>query len=110
MVLSPWFRELLDYDPRPILRSVKCPVLALNGEKDRQVAAPENLAAIRDALNAGGNPRVQTVELPNLNHLFQTCRTGAVAEYGQLEETFHAEAMALIARWIREVTGLQTAP
>ena len=105
MVLSPWFRELLTYDPRPTLRAVKCPVLALNGEKDLQVAAPENLAAIREALTTGGNQRVKTAELPGLNHLFQACQTGAVAEYGQIEETFNPAAMTLISDWIREVSG-----
>lgn len=105
MVLSPWFRDLLPYDPRPTLRAVKCPVLALNGGKDLQVAAKENLTAIRDALTAGGNQRVKTVELPGLNHLFQTCQTGAIAEYGQIEETFNPAAMKLISDWIREVVS-----
>ena len=105
MVLSPWFRELLTCDPRPTLRAVKCPVLALNGEKDLQVAAKENLAAIREALTAGGNQRAKTAELPGLNHLFQTCRTGAMAEYGRIEETFNPAAMTLISDWIREITG-----
>jgi len=105
MVLSPWFRDLLSYDPRPTLKAVQCPVLALNGEKDLQVAAKENLAAIRDALAAGGNENVKTVELPGLNHLFQTCQTGAIAEYGQIEETFSPAAMQLISNWIREVAS-----
>ena len=105
MVLSPWFRELLAYDPRPTLKAVKCPVLALNGAKDLQVAAKENLAAIREALAAGANQKVKTVELPGLNHLFQTCQTGAIAEYGQIEETFNPAAMKLVAEWIREVTS-----
>jgi fermentation-respiration switch protein FrsA (DUF1100 family) len=105
MVLSPWFRDLLTYDPRPTLKAVKCPVLALNGEKDLQVAARENLEAIRDALAAGGNRRVKTVELSGLNHLFQTCQTGAIAEYGQIKETFNPAAMKLISDWIREVTS-----
>jgi fermentation-respiration switch protein FrsA (DUF1100 family) len=104
MVLSPWFRELLLYDPVPTLRAVKCPVLALNGEKDLQVAARENLSAIRQALMAGGNRNVKTVELPGLNHLFQTSATGAVAEYGQIEETFNA-AMKLISDWVRQTTA-----
>src|SRR6266478_3696271 len=34
LLVTPWFRQLLAYDPRPTLRQVKCPVLALNGEKD----------------------------------------------------------------------------
>ena len=105
MVLSPWFRDLVAYDPRPTLKAVKCPVLALNGEKDLQVAARENLAAIREALAAGGNQKVKTVALPGLNHLFQTCQTGAIAEYGRIEETFNPAAMKLISDWIREVTA-----
>jgi pimeloyl-ACP methyl ester carboxylesterase len=105
MVLSPWFRDLVAYDPRPTLQAVKCPVLAINGEKDLQVAAKENLPAIRKALAAGGNQRVKTVALPGLNHLFQSCQTGAIAEYGQIEETFNAAAMKLIADWIREITS-----
>lgn len=104
-VLSPWFRDLLAYDPRPTLKAVKCPVLALNGEKDLQVAASENLAAIRDALTTGGNQQVKTVALPGLNHLFQTCQTGAIAEYGQIEETFNPAAMKLMSDWIQAVTS-----
>ena len=29
---SPWFRFFLTYDPRPTLKQVRCPVLALGGE------------------------------------------------------------------------------
>jgi pimeloyl-ACP methyl ester carboxylesterase len=105
MVLSPWFRDLLACDPRPTLKAVKCPVLAMNGEKDLQVAAKENLPAIREALAAGGNQKVKTVALPGLNHLFQTCQTGAVAEYGQIEETFNPAAMKLVSDWIQEITS-----
>ena len=102
---SPWFRELLAYDPRATLKQVKCPVLALNGEKDLQVAAAENLAAIRESVQAGGNHRVKTTELPGLNHLFQRCTTGAVAEYSEIEETFNPGALKLISDWILETVG-----
>ena len=105
MVLSPWFRDLVAYDPRPTLQTVKCPVLAINGEKDLQVAAKENLTAIREALAAGGNEKVKIVTLPGLNHLFQLCKTGAIAEYGQIEQTFNPAAMKLVSDWIREITA-----
>jgi len=105
MMLTPWFRDLLSYDPRAALQSVKCPVLAINGEKDLQVAAKENLPAIRGALAAGGNQRVKAVRLPGLNHLFQTCETGVPAEYSRIEETFNPVALKLISDWIREVTA-----
>ena len=105
MMLSPWFRDLLSYDPRAALRAVKCPVLAINGEKDLQVAAKENLPAIRDALAAGGNQRVKAVELPGLNHLFQRCETGAPTEYSRIEETFNPVALQLVSSWILEITA-----
>lgn len=110
MVVTPWFRHFLDYDPRPDLRRVRCPVLALNGEKDVQVDAKANLQAIEAALKEGGNKDVTTRELPNLNHLFQTCKTGAVSEYAGIEETFAPGALETIATWIAKRTGGKAKP
>ncbi len=104
-VVSPWFRELLAYDPHATLKAVTCPVLAVAGEKDLQVAAQDNLAAIQKAMAAGGNYNVRTIEFPSLNHLFQTCKTGSIAEYGQIEETFHPAALKEIASWILTTTA-----
>jgi pimeloyl-ACP methyl ester carboxylesterase len=99
-LMSPWFRFFLDYDPRPALRRVRCPVLALNGAKDAQVNAKTNLRAIEMALKQGGNKDFTIRELPNLNHLFQTCKTGAISEYREIEETFASVALDAIAEWI----------
>src|SRR5438552_2714843 len=52
---SPWFRNLLTYDPAPTLTKLTCPVLVLNGNKDLQVPPDQNLPPIRKALEAGGN-------------------------------------------------------
>ncbi len=82
-----WFRFFLTYDPRPTLQKVKCPVLAINGEKDLQVPSKENLAEIARAVKAGGNPNVTIVELPGLNHLFQPCKIGTPSEYSAIEIT-----------------------
>ncbi len=104
-VQSPWFRYFLTYDPRPMLRKVTCPVLAINGENDLQVPPRENLAAIDLALTEGGNTRVTVKTLPKLNHLFQTSVTGHVFEYASIEETIAPAALELIASWIREQVG-----
>jgi uncharacterized protein len=104
MVLTPWFRHFLSYDPRPALRKVTCPVLALNGAKDVQVDAALNLQAIQAALKKGGNKDVAVREFANLNHLFQTCKTGAVSEYGNIEETLAPVVLEAVARWILERT------
>ena len=104
MLLSPWFKYFIKYNPYPTLEKVKCPVLAINGEKDLQVPPKENLSAIESALKEGGNKNYKIVELPGLNHLFQTCKTGSPMEYSKIEETFSPEAMKVIKDWILEVT------
>jgi uncharacterized protein len=101
---GPWFRFFLVHDPRPVLRQVGVPVLALNGELDLQVPPAENLGAIEAALREGGNPDFTVRELPGLNHLFQTATTGAPMEYAQIEETMSPKAMDMVARWILERT------
>jgi len=99
----PWFRYFLTANPAAFWRNVKCPVLALNGEKDLQVAAEVNLPAIEKAVRAGGNNNVTTKSFPGLNHLFQHCTTGLPSEYGQIEETFSAGALEIITDWIRNL-------
>jgi pimeloyl-ACP methyl ester carboxylesterase len=105
MVMSPWFRFFLSYDPRPILRRVACPVLAINGEKDLQVPSEENLKAIAGALQAGGNKDATVKQLAGLNHLFQTAGSGSPAEYSKIEETIAPVALQLIGDWILEHTA-----
>jgi pimeloyl-ACP methyl ester carboxylesterase len=100
MSLTPWFRSFVRYDPHPVLAKVTVPVLALNGEKDKQVAAKENLAAVAKALREGGNADATVKELAGLNHLFQHANTGALVEYGQIEETFAPEALEEISSWL----------
>lgn len=97
---STWFRAFIKYDPRPALRMVKCPVLAVNGELDIQVLPKENLAEISKALKEGNNPDVTLKEFPKLNHLFQTAKTGMVNEYGQIEETFAPVVLETVTEWI----------
>ena len=97
-----WFRELLAYEPAPVLQAVRQPILVLNGERDLQVPADLDLPPIRSALAA--NPRAVVKELPGLNHLFQTAKTGGIDEYGQIEETFAPAALDTIASWIKSLS------
>ncbi|HEV1994324.1 MAG TPA: alpha/beta fold hydrolase [Candidatus Acidoferrum sp.] len=105
LMVSPWFRFFLDYDPLPALQKTMCPVLALNGEKDLQVAPKENLAKIQKALQDGGNKDFQTTELPDLNHLFQHCPTGSPTEYGGIQETIAPEALNAVSDWVLKHTA-----
>jgi pimeloyl-ACP methyl ester carboxylesterase len=96
----PWWREMLAHDPRATLGRVKVPVLALIGERDLQIPARENIPAIRAALEAAGNTHATVRALPELNHLFQTAKTGQVSEYEQIEETIAPSVLTLVGDWI----------
>ena len=97
---SPWMYYFLKFDVKTSLMNVKCPVLALNGEKDLQVPSKENLKAIKNALIKGNNDNGTIKELPNLNHLFQECVTGLPNEYAKIEQTFSPIALNEITNWL----------
>ncbi|WNJ21025.1 alpha/beta hydrolase [Pontibacter sp. G13] len=98
---SPWMRFFLSYDPAKDLQSIKCPVLAINGSKDIQVAPKQNLTAIQQNLEAGKCKDITVQELEGLNHLFQTADTGLPIEYNQIEETFAPSAIEVMIEWLK---------
>ncbi len=100
---SPWFKYFVKFDPVPTLEKVKCPVLAINGEKDLQVPPKENLSAIEEAFKRGVNKNYEIKMLPGLNHLFQTSNTGAISEYGKIEETIAPLALETMLTWLNKV-------
>lgn len=103
-VVNPWMQHFITYNPALALEKVKCPVLAVNGEKDLQVPPKENLSAIKIALEKGKNEDVTIIEFPNLNHLFQECKTGSPQEYSTIEQTFSPAALKEITDWIKKQT------
>ncbi len=105
LLLSPWYRYFLAYDPQPTLEKVRVPVLVINGENDVQVSSKENLALISAALKAGGNKDYTVKSFPKLNHLFQTSETGMPDEYSKIEETISPQILELISDWILRRTG-----
>jgi fermentation-respiration switch protein FrsA (DUF1100 family) len=100
---TPWMVNFLMYDPKFAFLNVKCPVLALNGSKDLQVTPKENLSTFKALAKRSGNEKVQTIEYPELNHLFQHCETGSPNEYGEIEETFAPEVLLEIKNWIKNI-------
>jgi len=103
LFMYPEIISLIKFVPEIYLEKVKCPVLAINGEKDVQVPAKVNLKAIEEALKKGGNKNFTVKELWLMNHLFQIAETGAVTEYEQIEETISPIALETIGEWIGRV-------
>lgn len=97
----PWMQWFSDYDPSADISKTRCPVFALNGDRDCQVIASQNLRAIERLLPK--NPLNQCKEYAELNHLFQHCTTGLPTEYSTIEETLSPEVLKDMAQWIRKV-------
>ena len=96
---QPWIDFFITYDPTPALKQIKCRTLALNGEKDVQVIASQNISAAQSHIPSN---LLTTKIYPNLNHLFQNCETGMPIEYAQIEETISPEVLKDIVNWIRK--------
>jgi pimeloyl-ACP methyl ester carboxylesterase len=100
----PWMRYFIKYNPENVLSKIKIPVLAINGGKDIQVSAAENLAGFSRLLKKAGNKDFKTLQLPGLNHLFQTAVTGYPDEYAAIDETISPAVLQVITDWIKQHT------
>ena len=96
---TPWVLDFIATDMACYLPKIKCPVMAVNGSKDVQVDAHDNLSALRKGLKP--NKKNLIKEYEGLNHLFQHCTTGQTTEYRLIEETFAPEVMQDIVDWIK---------
>ncbi len=99
---SPWYRWFVAYDPRPTLRAVRVPVLALNGDKDVQGGRQAEPAVDPRGPEGQSEGRGRGTSRPQ--HLFQTADTGGPGEYARIEETISPAALTLIADWVVKTT------
>ena len=98
---TPYLKYFIAMDARPLLGSITCPVMALNGTKDTQVDHESNLGALRNGLPVNAKNQVETIE--GVNHLFQHCQTGAATEYRDIEETISPEVLEKMVQWLSEL-------
>ncbi|HYV93674.1 MAG TPA: alpha/beta fold hydrolase [Chitinophagales bacterium] len=99
-MILPWMQSFINYDPQPALKTLKCDILAIYGEKDIQVPAKENSEAFGQTMQNGQSKINKVVVMPGLNHLMQHATTGMPSEYGTIEETFSPEVLKMIADFI----------
>lgn len=97
--VSPWLINFLRTKPETAITKINIPIFAAFGGKDLQVNAAQN----GNLLNSLFEEKSELLHLkvyPELNHLFQTAKTGAVSEYSQIEETISEEVLRDIAAFI----------
>jgi hypothetical protein len=99
-MVSPWYRNLVVYDPIATLENLEIPALALYGERDLQVPPTQSVPILEDAWD--DHPDATIHVFPGLNHLFQHAETGLMAEYAVIEETFAPQALEMMGSWIEE--------
>ena len=101
-----WFREHARHDPLATLRTLRCPVLVLQGGKDFQVS-PERDAELLDAtLDAAGQAEHELIVFPQLDHLFKRTPgdVSSLADYLRprpVDEQF----LATLSAWLRGALG-----
>ena len=96
-----WMNYFIDYDPTSALKSMSCPIMAVNGTKDVQVVADLNLQAIQRAVPCSDKNFFKQYD--GCNHLFQKCTTGLPFEYGIIEQTISDELLIDIVDWITSI-------
>ncbi|MBS3914539.1 MAG: alpha/beta hydrolase [Bacteroidetes bacterium] len=98
-VQIPWWKFFLGYDPVSDIQKLHCPVLALNGSRDDQVACHPNLDVFEQHIP---NKNLSKVEcLPGLNHLFQKCDKCTFSEYFSLSESLNSALLNTMDSWMR---------
>lgn len=102
--------DILAQDPAPYLRRLKMPVLAITGEQDTETPAATQLPALQARLKEGGNQRVTTAVVPQVNHFFQTNAPGQEKSLFDNPETFSPVELQLLVNWLMQQAGLAPPP
>ncbi|MEO5951005.1 MAG: alpha/beta hydrolase [Chloroflexia bacterium] len=97
---------IMDYDPRPILRAVRCPLLGIWGETDRLVPALLSAEIFRQELEAGDNDDFTLKIFADADHGINTNETGSRTERAQRRERneryFAPGYFDLMKNWLSE--------
>jgi len=100
---TPWFRYFLSIIPTNYIKKIKINTLAINGSKDKQVPAEENMEAFKNYFVQRPGTYMDNHIFPDLNHLFQPCTTGLPAEYAMIETTIDPYVLEYMTNWIKKV-------
>lgn len=101
-VATPWMRTFLSLDPTDYIAMMRCPLLAIGGEKDCQVPAESNLSAIESFCKQNNIPHT-IIKMPDINHLGQVSKSGSVDEYSSLGQAPDDRVLKAILSWLNSL-------
>jgi len=100
VIFNTIWRPILLSNPVDIISKITIPFLAVNGELDFIIPCAPALSVIAQGAEKAGNQDATIKALPNRNHCFQKCNTGALSEYIENSEGFDTSTLQLITDWI----------
>lgn len=102
-----WGSEFIQFKTKDYLKKIEVPILVINGSEDIQVPAKQSQEGFRNYFSKASKSQSRIILMEGLNHLFQTCKSCTVDEYGEIEETFSENALQEMILWINTVCGEQ---
>ena len=101
---TPWLTTFLTLNPADYIAKMRCPLLAIGGEKDCQVLAEANLSAIKRVCKKN-RVKCSIVQLKSINHLGQMCETGSVEEYATLGQAPDDMVLETLVNWLDSLSN-----
>ena len=101
---TPWLTTFLTLNPADYIAKMRCPLLAIGGEKDCQVLAEANLSAIKRVCKKN-RVKCSIVQLKDINHLGQMCETGSVDEYATLGQAPDNMVLETLVNWLDSLSN-----
>lgn len=102
VLLGPWYRSNIFFDPQTTYGMLEVPVLAIGGERDFVAPPDHHLANIERTLAQAPSSDVTITVFPGLNHLLQEAETGLPTEYALLQNSFSPDVLITISEWIND--------
>lgn len=100
IMLTPWFKSYLTFDPVHIFSKISSFVLVLYGEKDLQLDPVKNYKLLTRELFKVNKGKVDGEILKDMNHLFQQSYTGLPEEYKKIKQTISVDVLNRILNWL----------
>jgi dipeptidyl aminopeptidase/acylaminoacyl peptidase len=102
---QPWLKFFMAYDPAPVLKQVKAPVLVIQGATDQQIT-PDQAELLAGFVRSGGNKDVTVKIFPETNHLFVPDPVGDPGKYNELKSNrIRPEVLGAVADWLAAKLG-----
>jgi hypothetical protein len=104
-----WFRSLLEFDPVKVMAKVRQPVLVMQAERDREVAARHGQLLLDAARARKKAPPSDLVTIEGVNHLFVQAVSGETDEYAVLPDTtVSPKASGRLVLWLKGMLDVGT--